>query len=161
MQASLKPLGITKGEKRRGFFSSRLCREEDSSLFNRLWRNRKASPKPKAITEGEKGRRFFLFSTLSRGGLVSIQSALPKPKVKRRMEGTCEARRIVDPSTMGSSLLSRLRRLRRGLVSSLSASKKPKATTATTATTKGASLAEAFGDWEEGSARRESDRRRR
>ena len=32
----------------------------------------------------------------SRGGLVSIRQS--------RMEGSCEARRIVDPSTMGSSL---------------------------------------------------------
>ena len=56
-----------------------------------------------ADTNGEK----------SDGGLVSIQSASskpkvkasPKPMVKSRMEGSCEARRIVDPSTMGSSLL--------------------------------------------------------
>ena len=32
MKALPKPKAITKGEKEGGFFSSRLCREEDSSL---------------------------------------------------------------------------------------------------------------------------------
>ena len=62
------------------------------------------------------------------------------------MEGACEARRIVDPSTMGSSLL-----ITEGAGFAETQS-------AGFAETQSAGFAEAFSDWEEGSSGSDIDR---
>ena len=77
----LSPKAITKGGKGGGFFSSRLCREEDSSLSDKVgWRGLAKQDESSILRRWAR-----LFS--------------------QRKEGSCEARRIIDPSTMGSSLL--------------------------------------------------------
>ena len=100
-------------------------REEDSSLSDKVgWRGLAKQDESSILRRWAR-----LYPTTSDGGARLFSE---------REEGACEARRIVDPSTMGSSLL-----ITEG---------------AGFAETQSAGFAEAFSDWEEGSSGSDIDR---